>query len=670
MNKYFLCTLLCFALAFSNDWRWISHPLHGNSVSDIFWDSERAFAAAGPHIMYSDDGISWDLAEIDGSARLSGITQFGEAYIAVGSSVLTSTDGLNWQQASGAPDTLSLSAVACNDTRAVAVGRGGCCVTSPDGENWTEQDSITAFDSYDLYDITWAESLFVAVGDFNDVYTSPDGEIWTEQDAYEDGYSGYRGVAYSGSHLAVVGSGCEIYSSADGVIWERTNEGRNGRLSGVAWGDGRFAAVGSNVSSRGVVMTSDGTGPWDTLDISETEALYDICRTDSLWLAASRAGLIYHSRDLVSFAPNHTVPTLTLFDVRYNGDYFLICGEDGTLRRSVDGITWDTLSFNTPSDINRLHWTGTNWVAGGEYGYLYTSPDGVSWNRRIVTNSPEINEFIQRGDTLWAFTDDVFGDRAQIFQSLDQGNSWELMYAFDSEQALVAGSIGNGRILGVTQWGDIWANTGSDSALFEKIDAAEISNDVTDIHFFNDQFIAVGDSGMICTSTDGILWDSLPRATTAHILRIQEVAGRLWCMGVGGVLMSSADGLTWQEEAGLPALANAVATNGEGWLAVGYNGAVWAQGDFIPTSIGSTEGTAERKPVVCQIQNRRLFVRNLSGPRPDEIRIFSLDGRQVLRRSSTRGIGEVSLEGLAPGTYVAQIVQNTTRFQQVFTLMP
>ncbi|MGM0444448.1 MAG: hypothetical protein ACQEQV_09695, partial [Fibrobacterota bacterium] len=76
--KKIVVLILCILSSLSAEpWRWISHPLHGNSVSDIFWDGERAFAAAGLHIMYSDDGISWDLAEIDGSARLSGITQFG-----------------------------------------------------------------------------------------------------------------------------------------------------------------------------------------------------------------------------------------------------------------------------------------------------------------------------------------------------------------------------------------------------------------------------------------------------------------------------------------------------------------------------------------------------------------------------------------------------------------
>lgn len=83
--------------------------------------------------------------------------------------------------------------------------------TSPDGENWTEQNYQN---NSVLYKAAWGNGKFVAVGSNGIILTSPDGITpWTEVRS-KKGYN-LTDIVWDGARFVV--SGAEVLYSEDGV---------------------------------------------------------------------------------------------------------------------------------------------------------------------------------------------------------------------------------------------------------------------------------------------------------------------------------------------------------------------------------------------------------------------------------------------------------------------
>jgi hypothetical protein len=107
--------------------------------------------------------------------------------------------------------------------------------------------------------------LFVAVGLFSNVLSSADGTNWTSSLGV---LSRMSAIAYGSGRFVAVGPGTAgtvvSETSTDGTNWATTPGSLNGSLNGVAYGNGLFVAVGVTngpTSSPGEVYTSpDGVG--------------------------------------------------------------------------------------------------------------------------------------------------------------------------------------------------------------------------------------------------------------------------------------------------------------------------------------------------------------------------------------------------------------------------
>ena len=80
--------------------------------------------------------------------------------------------------------SLALYGVAYSNGVYVAAGQEGTVVTSPDGVNWTVQDSGQL---NNLMSVTYGSVGFLAVGDSGTILTSPDGVDWTAQTSGSSG---------------------------------------------------------------------------------------------------------------------------------------------------------------------------------------------------------------------------------------------------------------------------------------------------------------------------------------------------------------------------------------------------------------------------------------------------------------------------------------------------
>ena len=151
---------------------------------------------------------------------------------------------------------------------------GGARVwVSVDGKDW--QDTVLMGDrTAGLYSVLHNGKQFIVSGDYGTVFTSADGAFWTQSETPLMEIS-YLSAAWNGSDLLLAGgitwwywwvgeprSGpLDVGLSSDdgGLTWSTFNIDGYFECSGMAWGNGRFVAVGeaSQLQPEGAVYTLD-----------------------------------------------------------------------------------------------------------------------------------------------------------------------------------------------------------------------------------------------------------------------------------------------------------------------------------------------------------------------------------------------------------------------------
>jgi hypothetical protein len=99
--------------------------------------------------------------------------------------------------------------------------------------------------------------------------------------------------------------------------------------------------------------------------------------------------------------------------------------------------------------------------------------------------------------------------------------------------------------------------------------------DFTDITYGNKLFVAVGQSGVVYTSSDGITWENRSSGTTQTLNGVQYANGLFVAVGEQGTIRTSSDGITW--------------TSRDASVSVGFKDITYGNQQFI--AIGAYSGS-------------------------------------------------------------------------------
>lgn len=367
------------------------------------------------------------------------------------------------------------------------------------------------------------------------LYAQP--PVITKNIGIPSGNANCTGVAYGNNIYIAALSGGYIYSSPDGETWTKVVDAGipAGTFTSLAFGAGNFVAVGYG----GMIISSSNGLNW-----------------------TSRA----------------SGTTQNLTNVQFIQSSFYVTGMNTTLRRSADGITWNTITIGAGTSTDMflsITYGSSTFVisarnSGGSGSYIYKSATGNS-------NS-------------WSV------------QNLNIGTLNRVQYINDRFFAFVAGHQVH-TSPNATTWTDV---TASISLTLPNASAGtwNSSNQIFNGFYDGTRYYFFGSSqyysgyGSVWTSTTGTNLTLLTK--TAYIVPQGSVYlnGKYFQYGNEGVV-SSDDGISYHYPSGSY---NSVASNGSGYVAVGMigsnNGVIYTSLDFNTWSSKTPSNQQELYAVV------------------------------------------------------------------------
>ena len=309
----------------------------------LFCAAVAGLCLAAPCLSKADGLDNWHPRNSGVNNVLNAVGYGNGMWVVVGNeaTLLSSPDGLTWTAHNPGIAYALNSIVFANNLFAV-VGESGTILTSPDGLNWTARPSGT---SDLLYDVSYGGGKFIAVSAAGTVVTSISGISWT---AANGSNPNVYGVAYGNGKYVSVGGYYTVYwdpfffipyytyyavtyQSADGLTWSATSSGQSVMFSDVAFGNGKFVAVGD----AGTLITSTDGLNWTRSSVPATEFLWNVAFGNNTYVVVGgQQGGIYTSTNSVNWVARNSGATNGLFNVGYGNGTFMAVGQYGSILQS------------------------------------------------------------------------------------------------------------------------------------------------------------------------------------------------------------------------------------------------------------------------------------------------------------------------------------------------
>ncbi len=261
---------------------------------------------------------------------------------------------------------------------------------------------------------------------------------------------------------------------------------------------------------------------------------------------------------------------------------FLAVGKGGAIYTSADGKSFAPQQSTVSADLRCAVFGGT-YLAAGANGTVVSSADAITWAAKTSGTSAALNGLTTNGAGTYV----AVGAGGAIVTSGDSGATWTLansgttkdLYAVTyglsgSANAFVA--VGSGGTMVASIDGVTWtpAASASTSADLRGITYASVLTLVSGAVTSAPVWVAVGSGGVILTSADAVTW-SAPASGTGASLNAITYNTRFVAVGNGGTVLTSDDaGVSWQaQNSRSSANLAAITHNPYGYLAVGAAGA-------------------------------------------------------------------------------------------------
>ena len=459
--------------------------------------------------------------------------------------------------------------------------------TSIDATNWTQNITAT---SNQLNNIIYAEGKFVAVGNSGTVETSPDGTNWVLQNSGTT--ASLDGITYAKGKFVAVG-GAAI-SSSDAVNWSPAVSGFIG-ANQVAGNSAGFVAV--NGTSQ-CFFSADGLN-WTTNQLtvpvtgfgSEPLAAQIVTTTGGTFLVGSFIYATSMSADMFMFSSSDGVHWTTnalgniitgtegfAYSFFMTGNKELIaCGQatQPFLQFSPDGVNWAFTNFYLPFIHNSAGAYGNGtYVIVGPGGNL-VSTDAQNWSTQGYKPPSATGPTSTFNSIAFSNGTYVVATSSSFVESTNDS-----VYTIESNTPSLSSVVSFGtNFVGVGSSGQIY--TSSNGFSWTQRNSGTTDN-LRCVTAGNGLLVAVGDSGAVQTSPTGIIWTSRASGTSLALYGVVYSNGLYVAVGQEGTVVTSPDGINWsaQDSTVLENL-RCVTYGSAGFLAVGTNSTMVTSPDGV-----------------------------------------------------------------------------------------
>jgi len=316
---------------------------------------------------------------------------------------------------------------------------------------------------------------------------------WTKANVAGLGTETLHAVCFGGGRFVAVGAFVTCASS-DGKQWTKSSTGTSTMYAYAAtFGGSRYVAVGGNWNSSsrtystGVFYSSDAV-TWSAAPTARTEWLNSVAYGAGRFVAVGDSGLIWSSSDGQSWVATQLNSKRNLLGIAFNGAEFVAVGEGQTAIYSRNGDAWSDIS---PSAANTDSATysildksdGTSVVPRDSSWYVITNWWYTNLSASIAWSSPSIGRWtgvaityvpfeyrpslalVGGGSSMMTFPSSSTSSAAAVATSVD-GTSWSTTtIGADGSGPLRGGVEGNGRIVVVGNRGQIYYSADGPPAL-------------------------------------------------------------------------------------------------------------------------------------------------------------------------------------------------------------
>ena len=336
-----------------------------------------------------------------------------------------------------------------------------------------------------------------------------------------------RSASYGGGKFLAVGDGGAIVSSDDGTTWESHNAGYTRSLKNIVFGNGIFLVTGAD---NRYILTSPDLETWSVERPADVPFNPNgLMFHNGMFYICGSEGRISKSVDGITWTSSQTGNDERLQDIAFGGGQFICVGDDSTVYTSPDAETWTIRPTGIEleglnSGLLSVHYLNGMFVVGGKEGTLLTSPDGITWTHR------------------------PFND----------GNDWFYDIEYIEGAYYLPGRQGT-------------LQKTTDFATFEQVQTTS-TDDIFDLVHESGLSLVIGREGHLSTSPDLSEWTPRQGGFDESFNRVLFQDGAFFAADYNGVIRTSTDGVTW----------NALHT-----IDVGVNDMIYADGKFVTVNSAS-----------------------------------------------------------------------------------
>ena len=202
--------------------------------------------------------------------------------------------------------------------------------------------------------------------------------------------------------------------------------------------------------------------------------------------------------------------TIDLLNICSENGLYLIGCDSGLIMVSKDGYNWSLANTTEESSINSIRYLDGSYYAVGNYSLL-SSVDGFYWSGFTFTeriNATDVTYAKHLNQLFYSTLGYIYKGYSPAQPQVTQGNFNKMAYS-ESLELIIA--VGNGGLIKTSSDGDTWTEQTSNVSvtLFDVIWIEE-----------KEMFVAVGASGTVITSPDGMNWTTQTSGISADIKNV------------------------------------------------------------------------------------------------------------------------------------------------------